>query len=40
MPEKVSGFAVDVNEAPSKITLKGFNYIWFNLGCKMKDIIF
>lgn len=40
MPEKVSVLAVDINETPAKITFKAFNYICFNLACKMQDIIF
>lgn len=40
MPEKVSVLAVDINEAPAKITFKGFNYICFNLAHEMQDIIF
>jgi len=40
MSEKVSASAVDTNEALAKITFKGFNYVCFNLGCKMQDIIF
>lgn len=40
MSEKVSALAVDINEARAKVTFKGFNYICFNLGCKMQDIIF
>lgn len=40
MPEKASAFAVDRNEALAEITFKGFNYICFNLGCEIQDIIF